>query len=72
VRHGWQKGALNAFEYPWRFLFGDDIFISYSRADGITYAEGLASELAKRGFSCRVDLWEARLGRSSEVKMGQA
>src|SRR5215469_13028849 len=52
------RAALNALEYPLRFLFGDDIFVSYSRADGITYAEGLASELAKRNFSCRVDLWE--------------
>src|SRR5262249_39038328 len=52
------SGALAALEYPVRFLFGDDIFVSYSRADGISYAEGLASELAKRGFSCRLDLWE--------------
>src|SRR6266704_2568804 len=29
-----------------KYLFGDDIFISYSRADGATYAAGLADELA--------------------------
>jgi WD40 repeat protein len=54
----WTGTALNALEYPLRFLFADDIFISYSRIDGISYAEGLASELARRRFSCRVDLWE--------------
>lgn len=50
------------FREPLRVIFGDDIFISYSRADGITYAEGLASELAARGFSCRVDLLESQPG----------
>ena len=38
-----------------RFLFGDDVFISYSRRDGANYAAALANELSKRergGFSC--------------------
>ena len=47
---------------PFKFFWGDDIFISYSRVDGINYAEGLASQLAKREFSCRVDLWETSPG----------
>lgn len=40
---------------PLNFMFDDDIFISYSRADGGTYAPGLADELVKMGFSCFLD-----------------
>jgi WD40 repeat protein len=40
-----------------RRLFGDDIFISYSRADGATYAAGLANELVALGYACRFDQW---------------
>jgi hypothetical protein len=39
-----------------RFLFGDDIFISYSRVDS-TYALSLANELTKRNLSCFLDQW---------------
>src|SRR5262245_28183510 len=44
-----------------RFLFGDDIFISYSRRDGANYAAALANELSKPGrdFSCFLDQWGA-------------
>jgi WD40 repeat protein len=46
-------------EGPLRYLFGDDIFISYSRQDGLNYAQGIASQLAAGwAYSCRVDLWE--------------
>ena len=38
-----------------RLIFGDDIFISYARADGSLYAVGLADELTKRSFSCFID-----------------
>lgn len=38
-------------------MFGDDIFISYARADGITYAATLADELTSKGFSCFLDQW---------------
>jgi hypothetical protein len=40
-----------------RFLFGDDIFISYSRKDGANYAAALANELSKPGrdFSRSLD-----------------
>jgi hypothetical protein len=31
-----------------RFLFGDDIFVSYSRQDAVKYAEGLAGELSEK------------------------
>lgn len=45
-----------------RFLFGEDVFISYSRRDGANYAAALANELSKRergGFSCFLDQWGA-------------
>ena len=38
-----------------RQLYGDDIFISYSRRDASLYAAGLADELTKRSFSCFID-----------------
>ncbi|HEX7184968.1 MAG TPA: toll/interleukin-1 receptor domain-containing protein, partial [Thermoanaerobaculia bacterium] len=41
-----------------RFLFGNDIFISYSRKDGNLYATRLAEELASRGFTCIIDVYE--------------
>src|SRR5579864_3174145 len=40
-----------------RFLFGDDIFISYSRADGASYAAALANELSGKRLYCRFDQW---------------
>jgi WD40 repeat protein len=40
-----------------RYFFGEDIFISYTRADAITYAAGLAGELTRRDFSCFLDQW---------------
>jgi WD40 repeat protein len=39
-----------------RFLFGDDIFISYSHVDS-TYALSLANELTKNNLSCFLDQW---------------
>lgn len=44
-------------------LLGDDVFISYSRADGATYAALLASELTKRKLSCRIDQWGSQPGK---------
>jgi WD40 repeat protein len=38
-----------------KFFFGDDIFISYARADAAEYAAGLAARLTKRGFICYLD-----------------
>jgi WD40 repeat protein len=46
-------------ETPWeklyRFFFGDDIFISYSRADAIRYAPSLAARLAAKRHICFFD-----------------
>ena len=47
-----------------RLLLGDDIFISYSRADGAGYAARLASELTRAGLSCRFDQWGSSPGRT--------
>ena len=46
-------------EAPWeklyRFFFGDDVFISYSRADAIRYAPSLAARLAAKRHICFFD-----------------
>jgi WD40 repeat protein len=46
-----------------RFLFGDDIFVSYSRADAATYAAGLASALTAKHFACKLDQWGSQPGK---------
>lgn len=45
-----------------RLLFGNDIFISYSRADAAAYAAGLAGALAERGLACHLDQWGSQPG----------
>ncbi|MET0646716.1 MAG: TIR domain-containing protein [Pyrinomonadaceae bacterium] len=46
-------------EAPWeklyRFFFGDDVFISYSRADAIRYVPSLAACLAEKRHICFFD-----------------
>lgn len=46
-----------------RRLLGHDVFVSYSRADGASYAAHLASELTKRNLSCRLDQWGSKPGK---------
>ena len=36
-------------------IFGDDIFISYSRKDGALYSTGLADDLTQKKYSCFLD-----------------
>src|SRR5262245_2686857 len=57
-----------------RFIFGDDIFISYSRRDGANYAAALASELSKPGrdFSCFLDQWGASAANELSKPVVQA
>jgi len=43
------KHKDSIFEYLRRFIFGDDIFISYSHVDS-TYVLSLANELTKRNY----------------------
>src|SRR5262249_18392860 len=52
----WPKSSIKAMG-PIRFFLGEDIFISYSRADATTYATRLANYLAQKGFSCTLDQW---------------
>jgi hypothetical protein len=40
-----------------RFFFGDDVFISYARADTTSYALALANQLGRREISCFLDQW---------------
>ncbi|HEX4707601.1 MAG TPA: TIR domain-containing protein [Candidatus Udaeobacter sp.] len=54
------------------FLFGDDIFISYSRADGATYAAGMGDALSRQGFSCKLDLWGTEPGKELPGQLTQA
>src|ERR1700749_1340771 len=46
-------------EAPWeklyRVFFGDDVFISYSRAGAIRYVPSLAARLAAKGHICFFD-----------------
>jgi hypothetical protein len=46
-------------ETPWeklyRFFFGDDVFISYARADAIRYVPSLAARLAAKKHICFFD-----------------
>lgn len=46
-------------ETPWeklyRFFFGDDVFISYARADATRYVPSLAARLAAKGHICFFD-----------------
>jgi len=39
----------------YRFIFGNDIFITYSRIDGLDYALNLALKLGEKGYKCYVD-----------------
>ncbi len=48
---------------PFKSLFEDDIFISYSRRDAFNYAESLATALKRNGFSCFIDQWEVPRGK---------
>ena len=50
--------ARSTIERVVRFFRGDDVFVSYSRKDGVRYATGLARELTRRKLACRIDFWE--------------
>lgn len=46
-----------------RFLFGNDVFISYARKDATAYSLGLANELTKKELSCFLDQWGTPPGK---------
>jgi len=58
---GWRQAAP-------RWLFGNDVFISYARADGSVYAAALANLLSARDFSCYLDQW----GSPPDAKLPEA
>lgn len=60
---------LPPVEWLVSYLFGDDVFISYSRHDGVRYGEELAHVLADAGYSVRMDLWETEAGEETPEKV---
>jgi WD40 repeat protein len=54
-----------------RFLQGNDVFISYARADAAVYALALASELTKRKLQCYLDQWGTPPGPLSAAVLNQ-
>ncbi|MBS1914421.1 MAG: TIR domain-containing protein [Bacteroidetes bacterium] len=53
---------LLLWDWPFRYLFGRDVFISYRRDDAQEYARNLADELLKQAppkTSCYLDQWLA-------------
>lgn len=46
---------MDIFYLAKRSLFGHDIFISYSRKDGLDYAYKLADKFIQMGFDCYID-----------------
>ena len=56
-------GAGSALARLSRFFAGDDVFVSYARADATGYALELANELTRQKLSCFVDLWGTQPGQ---------
>src|ERR1041385_199686 len=54
------------------FLLGHDIFISYARADALTYAPRLANRLGKLGFRCYLDQLDAPPSEKTSAKVLRA
>jgi WD40 repeat protein len=52
-----------------RFLFGYDLFISYSRADGADYAKALYSRLNDRGYTVFLDRHEGLYGEQLKARL---
>lgn len=55
-----------------RFVFGDDVFISYSRRRGAEYALALANELTRHKFSCFLDQWGTPPDQDLPAQLRQA
>jgi WD40 repeat protein len=43
------------------YFFGDDVFISYARRDGVKYAQALARAVNERGLSFYLDQWSVTI-----------
>lgn len=68
---GNSKPKESLFETLYRFLFGNDIFISYARADAEDYALTLAARLTKVNFLCFLDQLGARPGKKPPPQLIQ-
>ena len=55
-----------------RFVFGDDVFISYSRRRGAEYALALANELTRHKLSCFLDQWGTPPDQDLPAQLRQA
>ncbi len=55
-----------------RLLFGDDVFISYSRNDGSDYAAALGEALTRLNLSCRLDQWDTEPGLEMPPRLVRA
>jgi len=62
VRTTMRLTRLSWFSKITDFLFGYDIFISYSRRDGSAYAQLLQQELEARDYRCFIDRRELPIG----------
>ncbi len=63
---------VSPLEWLLRFIFGKDIFISYSHKDGTVYATRLAERLGRRGFNCVIDAYEGIPGSKIPSKVIRA
>ncbi len=65
--------TLRPIEWLVSYIFGDDIFVSYSRRGGIRYAEQLTHVLSEKyGYSCRADFRQTRTGRTMPDELWRA
>ncbi len=63
---------MRLVDWSVRYLFGDDIFVSYSRLDGAIYAAGLANQLTSRKFTCKLDQWGSQPGKEIPPRLKAA
>jgi hypothetical protein len=59
----WRR-LISILARPYTFFAAPDVFISYARRDGASYAEAIAAFLAdaKHKFSCHIDQWDTAPG----------
>ena len=69
---GWLQERLFHIIGRWVPFLSEDVFISYSRADGSRYATGLAGELARHQFNCIIDVFAAETGRDMPPNLSRA
>ena len=63
----WFLSVLRLGRFIYRIIFGDDIFISYSRSDGAAYAVALAARLKK--YVCFIDQLGTPAGEQVPIRV---